>query len=60
MAGDLTNNATDAEFLDYRASTATSRLPVWPAVGNHEFTGGPDYRTRIDNYRRHVGPEWYS
>jgi outer membrane protein assembly factor BamB len=60
VAGDLTNNATDAEFLDYRASTATSKLPVWPAVGNHEFAGGPDYRTRIDNYRRHVGPEWYS
>ena len=60
IAGDLTNDATDAEFLDYRASTAASRLPVWPAVGNHEFTGGPDYRTRIDNYRRHVGPEWYS
>lgn len=60
VAGDLTNLATDAEFLDYRASTATSKLPVWPAVGNHEFTGGPDYRTRIDNYRRHVGPEWYS
>ena len=60
VAGDLTNDATDAEFLDYRASTATSKLPVWPAVGNHEFTGGPDYRTRIDNYRRHVGPEWYS
>jgi outer membrane protein assembly factor BamB len=60
VASDLTNDATDGEFLDYRASTATSRLPVWPAVGNHEFTGGPDYRTRIDNYRRHVGPEWYS
>jgi outer membrane protein assembly factor BamB len=60
VAGDLTNLATDAEFLDYRASTGTSKLMVWPAVGNHEFTGGPDYRTRIDSYRRHVGPEWYS
>jgi outer membrane protein assembly factor BamB len=60
VAGDLTNDATDAEFLDYRAATAASKLPVWPAAGNHEFTGGPDYRARIDNYRRHVGPEWYS
>jgi outer membrane protein assembly factor BamB len=60
VAGDLTNDATDAEFQDYRASTATSKLPVWPAMGNHEFTGGPDYRTRINTYRRHLGPEWYS
>jgi outer membrane protein assembly factor BamB len=60
VAGDVTNDATDAEFQDYRASTATSKLPVWPAMGNHEFTGGPDYRTRIDTYRRHLGPEWYS
>ena len=42
--------------------TAASRLPVWPAVGNHEyFNGGAaTYAARIDNYRRHVGPEWYS
>jgi len=60
VAGDLTNDATDGEFLDYRAATATSKLQVWPAVGNHEFTGGADYKTRIDNYRKHVGPEWYS
>jgi outer membrane protein assembly factor BamB len=60
VSGDLTNRATDAEFVDYKASTATSRLPVWPAMGNHEYGPGPDYRTRIDNYRRHLGPEWYS
>jgi hypothetical protein len=60
--GDLTNNATDSEFATYRAGTAASRLPVWPAVGNHEdFNGGAaTYDARIDNYRRHVGPEWYS
>ncbi|MGW3626893.1 outer membrane protein assembly factor BamB family protein [Streptomyces sp. NPDC000880] len=62
VSGDLTNNATDAQFQQYRASTAASKLPVWPAVGNHEyFNGGePTYAARIDNYRRYVGPEWYS
>jgi outer membrane protein assembly factor BamB len=62
VSGDLTNNATDAEFTTYRNGTAASKLPVWPAVGNHEyFNGGAaDYASRIDNYRRYVGPEWYS
>ena len=62
VSGDLTDNATDAEFENYRAGTAASRVPVWPAVGNHEyFFGGPaTYQARIDNYRRYVGPEWYS
>lgn len=62
ISGDLTNNATDAEFRAYRAASARSKLPVWPAVGNHEYYagGGSGYAARIDNYRRHVGPEWYS
>lgn len=62
VSGDLTNNATDAEFASYRSGTAASDVPVWPAVGNHEyfFGGGTSYAERIDNYRRHVGPEWYS
>ena len=62
VSGDLTDNATDAEFAIYRAGTAASKYPVWPAVGNHEyFNRGPaTYQARIDNYRRHVGPEWYS
>lgn len=62
VSGDLTDNATDAEFLQYKTGTAASKLPVWPAVGNHEyFNGGPStYQARIDNYRRHVGPEWYA
>jgi len=62
VSGDLTNNATDAEFATYRRGTAASSLPVWPAVGNHEYFNGngPTYPARIDNYRRHVGPEWYS
>jgi len=62
VSGDLTNNATDAEFQRYRSSTAASKLPVWPAVGNHEYfnAGGTAYAARIDNYRRYVGPEWYS
>jgi outer membrane protein assembly factor BamB len=62
VSGDLTNNATDAEFTRYREAVAGSGLPVWPAVGNHEYFtgGGTDYPARIDNYRRYVGPEWYS
>jgi 3',5'-cyclic AMP phosphodiesterase CpdA len=62
VSGDLTNNATDSEFRFYRQATAQSKLPVWPAVGNHEYFGGGEatYRRRIDNYRRYVGPEWYS
>jgi outer membrane protein assembly factor BamB len=60
VSGDLTNQATDAEFDRYKSSTAASELPVWPAVGNHEYSGGSSYAARINNYRRHVGPEWYS
>ncbi|TDE11505.1 hypothetical protein E1269_09610 [Jiangella asiatica] len=62
VSGDLTNNATDAEFTTYKNATAGSEVPVWPAVGNHEYFsgGGTGYAARIDNYRRHVGPEWYS
>jgi len=60
VSGDLTNRATDEEFKDYTASTATSSLPVYPAVGNHDFAPGPDYKTRIDRYREYLGPEWYS
>ncbi|SEF18673.1 PQQ-binding-like beta-propeller repeat protein [Jiangella alba] len=62
VSGDLTNNATDAEFTTYKNATAGSEVPVWPAVGNHEYFsgGGTGYAARIDTYRRHVGPEWYS
>lgn len=60
VSGDLTNRATDAEFQDYTASTATSSLPVYPAVGNHDFAPGSDYKTRVDRYRNYLGPEWYS
>lgn len=60
VSGDLTNRATDAEFADYTASTATSDLPVYPAVGNHDFAPGSGYSTRIDTYREYLGPEWYS
>lgn len=38
VSGDLTNNATPAaEFTDFRADAAVSALPVWPAIGNHEY-----------------------
>ncbi|WP_152966722.1 PQQ-binding-like beta-propeller repeat protein [Sporosarcina globispora] len=60
VSGDLTNRATDAEYQDYTASTATSALPVYPAVGNHDFAPGSNYQTRIDRYRNYLGPEWYS
>ena len=60
VSGDLTNNATDAEFEFYQAGTAKSKVPVWPAVGNHEYAAGATYAARINNYRKHVGPEWYS
>lgn len=60
VSGDLTNNATDSEFEFYKASTAGSKVPVWPAVGNHEYAAGSTYAARINNYRKHVGPEWYS
>ena len=60
VSGDLTNNATDAEFNTYKAATSLSKVPVWPAVGNHEYASGTGYANRINNYRNHVGPEWYS
>jgi outer membrane protein assembly factor BamB/predicted phosphodiesterase len=62
VSGDLTNSATNAEFEAYLAATAESDLPVWPAVGNHEYqsSAGTTYAARIDNYRKYVGPEWYS
>ena len=42
VSGDLTDNATDAEFMQYKTGTTASKLPVWPAVGNHEyFNAGP-------------------
>lgn len=60
VSGDLTNGATDQEFQDYRAATAKSKLPVFPAVGNHDLTAGATYKDRIDRYRQLLGPEWYS
>jgi outer membrane protein assembly factor BamB/predicted phosphodiesterase len=60
VSGDLTNNATDSQFDFYKAGTKGSKVPVWPAVGNHEYAAGTTYADRINNYRKHVGPEWYS
>ncbi|WP_342541954.1 PQQ-binding-like beta-propeller repeat protein [Paenisporosarcina sp. FSL H8-0542] len=60
VSGDLTNRATDAEYQDYTSSTATSAVPVYPAVGNHDFAPGSSYQTRVDRYRKYLGPEWYS
>ncbi|MFJ6280291.1 outer membrane protein assembly factor BamB family protein [Arthrobacter subterraneus] len=60
VSGDLTNGATQGEFDYYKAATALSNVPVWPAVGNHEYSSGSGYANRINNYRNNVGPEWYS
>lgn len=60
VSGDLTNNASAAEFNKYLTATAASALPVWPAVGNHEIRPGATYAAQINNYRSFVGPEWYS
>jgi outer membrane protein assembly factor BamB len=60
VSGDLTNNASDAQFNEYKAATSQSKVGVWPAVGNHEYASGSSYADRINNYRNHVGPEWYS
>ena len=57
VSGDLTQNATDPEFVRYQAAMATSRVPVWPAVGNHDISDDSDV---YDNYRKYLGPEWYS
>lgn len=62
VSGDLTNNATLQEFADFRAGAKVSTVPVWPAIGNHEyfFQSGNTYADLVDNYRQSVGPEWYS
>ncbi|MFD7444428.1 PQQ-binding-like beta-propeller repeat protein [Streptomyces sp. NPDC059909] len=60
VSGDLTNNASQGQFDTYRNGTAQSNVGVWPAVGNHEYGSGSAYADRIDNYRKNVGPEWYS
>ncbi|GIF78283.1 outer membrane protein assembly factor BamB family protein [Asanoa siamensis] len=60
VSGDLTNDASQGQFDTYRRGTQQSAVGVWPAVGNHEYAGGSAYADRIDNYRRNVGPEWYS
>ncbi|MEO3747627.1 PQQ-binding-like beta-propeller repeat protein [Plantactinospora sp. B5E13] len=60
VSGDLTNDASQGQFDTYRRGAQQSDVGVWPAVGNHEYAGGSAYADKIDNYRRNVGPEWYS
>ncbi|WP_164842757.1 PQQ-binding-like beta-propeller repeat protein [Actinoplanes solisilvae] len=60
VSGDLTNDASQGQFDTYRRSVQQSAVGVWPAVGNHEYAGGSAYADKIENYRKNVGPEWYS
>ncbi|TDD49698.1 hypothetical protein E1286_13315 [Nonomuraea terrae] len=60
VSGDLTNDASQGQFDTYRRGTQQSAVGVWPAVGNHEYASGATYPDKIDNYRKNVGPEWYS
>ncbi|SDJ73591.1 Outer membrane protein assembly factor BamB, contains PQQ-like beta-propeller repeat [Nonomuraea maritima] len=60
VSGDLTNDASQGQFDTYRRGAQQSAVGVWPAVGNHEYGSGSAYAERIENYRRNVGPEWYS
>ncbi|GII33910.1 outer membrane protein assembly factor BamB family protein [Planotetraspora mira] len=60
VSGDLTNDASQGQFDTYRRGAQQSAVGVWPAVGNHEYASGSAYADKIDNYRKNVGPEWYS
>ncbi|GGL04234.1 hypothetical protein Sme01_66340 [Sphaerisporangium melleum] len=60
VSGDLTNDASQGQFDTYRRGAQQSAVGVWPAVGNHEYASGSAYEDKIENYRRNVGPEWYS
>lgn len=62
IAGDLFLDATEGEYREYLPAAATSRLPIWTSVGNHDisFWNGSTYKERLEPYRRHIGPEWYS
>lgn len=63
LTGDMTEHGEAQEFLEFRALVANSGVPVWSIIGNHEYTDsqrGKDYQYSVENYRRFVGPEWYS
>ncbi|GAA5041033.1 PQQ-binding-like beta-propeller repeat protein [Actinopolymorpha pittospori] len=63
ISGDITQDGEEQEFIDFRKLTARSAVPVWSAVGNHEYSKSQrwnEYKLLVENYRRYVGPEWYS
>jgi outer membrane protein assembly factor BamB/predicted MPP superfamily phosphohydrolase len=63
ISGDLTDAGTDEEYKAYQYGSAVSNVPVWTAVGNHEFNflnNDGKYKSIIEKYRQYQGPEWYS
>ncbi|MGW5360882.1 outer membrane protein assembly factor BamB family protein [Actinopolymorpha pittospori] len=67
VAGDVTNLGVPEEFQAFRTGTRDSILPVWPALGNHDYplaglgiAKDPNYDAAVDLYRKNMGPEWYS
>ena len=54
--GDLTNaGATISQYEDYCAGVATSAIPVFSVFGNHDQDSSTS-----NNYRRYLGPDYYS
>ncbi|MFC5651087.1 PQQ-binding-like beta-propeller repeat protein [Paenibacillus solisilvae] len=61
--GDYSDQGTVEEFKAYMDVTTLSSLMIWPSVGNHDVRdslGDQSYKSYIDNYRKFIGPEWYS
>jgi outer membrane protein assembly factor BamB len=57
--GDLTNNATPAEYDNYIAGMNVSKRPVRHVIGNHDVDGKQTpYKTLI--YERYCGPPYYA
>lgn len=54
--GDLTNTGANvSQFEDYGAGIATSAIPLFSIFGNHDVDS-----SSCNNYRRYLGPDYYS
>ncbi|MBP7933786.1 MAG: PQQ-binding-like beta-propeller repeat protein [Phycisphaerae bacterium] len=54
--GDLTNSgAAVSQYEDYVAGVATSAVPLFSVFGNHDADNSTS-----NNYRRYLGPDYYS